>query len=152
MKRVVKESWKKIWEWLSNQIAIYFLGVNVESDIPENREEIIEQYSIVKWNMNRLYEGVDDEVMSERTLVVLHDLAERTRLQALRACGSSVTEYELRYMNGILRDMSVVVDELERLLHSVGNKDIRPYEDDRTLSYLLRKTKYAQTIPVVHNL
>lgn len=152
MKRVVKDSWKKILEWLFNKIAIFFLGVDVESEIPEYREDIIEQYSIVKWNMDRIYDGVDEELLSERTLVVLHDLAERTRLQALRACGSSVTEYELQYMNGILRDMSVAVEDLERLLHSVGNKDIRPYEDDRTLSYLVRKTKYAQTIPVVHNL
>lgn len=152
MKRVVKESWKKIWEWLSSQIAIYFLGIDMESDIPENREEIVEQYSIVKWNMDRIYNGVNEDLVSERTLAVLHDLAERTRLQALRACGSSVTKYELQYMNGILKDMSNAVEELERLLHSVGNKDIQPYEDDRTLSYLVRKTKYAQTIPVVHNL
>lgn len=152
MKRIVKESWKKIWEWFVNQIAIFFLGVDVDAEIPEYRDEIIEQYSIVKWNMDRLYNGVDEGILAERTILVLHDLADRTRLQALRACGSAITEYERKYMNGILIDMSNAVEELERLLHSVGNKDIRPYEDDRTLAYLVRKVKHAQNVPVVQNL
>lgn len=152
MKRIVKESWKKIWEWFVNQIAIFFLGVDVDAEIPEYRDEIIEQYSIVKWNMDRLYNGVDEDILAERTILVLHDLADRTRLQALRACGSAITEYERKYMNGILIDMSNAVEELERLLHSVGNKDIQPYEDDRTLAYLVRKVKHAQNVPVVQNL
>ena len=102
MRNVVKDSIRKLWESFLNWIKIFVFGTELSSEIPEYRECIIEQYSIVKWNMEKLYGGVG-YILDDRALTALHDLADRTRIQAMQACSSSITAYERQYMNGILR-------------------------------------------------
>lgn len=142
MRNVVKDSIRKLWESFLNWIKIFVFGTELSSEIPEYRENIIEQYSIVKWNMEKLYGGVG-YILDDRALTALHDLADRTRIQAMQACTSSITAYEKQYMNGILRDMTDVVDELEKILYSIDRRVFKK-EEDNVLQYIIDRAKYMK--------
>lgn len=142
MRNVVKDSIRKVWESFINWIKIFVFGTELSSDIPEYRECIIEQYSIVKWNMEKLYNGTES-MLDERALASLHDLADRTRIQAMQACSGSITAYERQYMNGILRDMTDAVDELEKILYSIDQRVFKR-EEDNVLQYIIDRAKYIK--------
>ena len=139
MRNVVKDSMRKLWESFLNWIKIFVFGTELSSEIPEYRECIIEQYSIVKWNVDKLYNG-SGKILDVMALRSLHDLADRTRIQAMQACTSSITAYEKQYMNGILRDMTDAVDELEKILYSI-DKSVFKREEDNVLQYIIDKAK-----------
>lgn len=142
MRNVVKDSIRKLWESFLNWIKIFMFGTELSSEIPEYRENIVEQYSIVKWNLNRIYNGTEN-VLDDRALTALHDLADRTRIQAMQACSSSITAYERQYMNGILRDMTDAVEELEKILYSIDHRVFKK-EDDNVLQYIIDRAKYMK--------
>lgn len=142
MRNVVKDSIRKLWESFLNWIKIFVFGTELSSEIPEYRECIIEQYSIVKWNMEKLYGGVG-YILDDRALTALHDLADRTRIQAMQACSSSITAYERQYMNGILRDMTDAVEELEKILYSIDRRVFKK-EEDNVLQYIIDRAKYMK--------
>lgn len=142
MRNVVKDSIRKLWESFLNWIKIFVFGTELSSEIPEYRECIIEQYSIVKWNVDKLYNG-SGKILDAMALRSLHDLADRTRIQAMQACTSSITAYEKQYMNGILRDMTDAVDELEKILYSI-DKSVFKREEDNVLQYIIAKAKYVK--------
>ena len=142
MRNVVKDSMRKLWESFLNWIKIFMFGTELSSEIPEYRENIVEQYSIVKWNLNRIYNGTEN-VLDDRALTALHDLADRTRIQAMQACSSSITAYERQYMNGILRDMTDAVDELEKVLYSIDHRVFKR-EEDNVLQYIIDRAKYMK--------
>lgn len=142
MRNVVKDSMRKLWESFLNWIKIFMFGTELSSEIPEYRECIIEQYSIVKWNMEKLYGGVG-YILDDRALTALHDLADRTRIQAMQACSSSITAYERQYMNGILIDMTDAVDELEKILYSIDHRVFKK-EEDNVLQYIIDRAKYMK--------
>ena len=142
MRNVVKDSMRKLWESFLNWIKIFVFGTELSSEIPEYRECIIEQYSIVKWNMEKLYGGVG-YILDDRALTTLHDLADRTRIQAMQACSSSITAYERQYMNGILRDMTDAVEELEKILYSIDHRVFKK-EEDNVLQYIIDRAKYMK--------
>ena len=142
MRNVVKDSIRKLWESFLNWIKIFMFGTELSSEIPEYRENIVEQYSIVKWNLNRIYNGTEN-VLDDRALTALHDLADRTRIQAMQACSSSITAYERQYMNGILRDMTDAVEELEKILYSIDHRVFKK-EEDNVLQYIIDRAKYMK--------
>lgn len=142
MRNVVKDSIRKLWESFLNWIKVFVFGTELSSEIPEYRENIIEQYSIVKWNMEKLYGGVG-YILDDRALTALHDLADRTRIQAMQACSSSITAYERQYMNGILRDMTDAVEELEKILYSIDHRVFKK-EEDNVLQYIIDRAKYMK--------
>lgn len=142
MRNVVKDSIRKLWESFLNWIKMFIFGTELSSEIPEYRECIIEQYSIVKWNMEKLYNGTES-VLDERALSSLHDLADRTRIQAMQACSGSITAYERQYMNGILRDMTDAVEELEKILYSIDHRVFKK-EEDNVLQYIIDRAKYIK--------
>ena len=142
MRNVVKDSIRKLWESFLNWIKIFMFGTELSSEIPEYRECIIEQYSIVKWNVDKLYNG-SGKMLDVMTLRSLHDLADRTRIQAMQACSSSITTYERQYMNGILRDMTDAVEELEKILYSIDRRVFKK-EEDNVLQYIIDRAKYMK--------
>lgn len=142
MRNVVKNNIRKLWESFLNWIKIFMFGTELSSEIPEYRENIIEQYSIVKWNLDRIYNGTET-MLDDRALTALHDLADRTRIQAMQACAGSITAYEKQYMNGILRDMTDAVDELEKILYSIDHRVFKK-EEDNVLQYIIDRAKYMK--------
>lgn len=138
----MKSKMKMLWEMIITWIKEYVYSG--EPVIDEFESTVINQYSVVKYNYERLFDNNENEDQFIQRVLLLMKCANETRLNALQACIEAVTTKERCYMNGILSEMTSVQDELEMILSKIDDKSIKHqliFEQDRTLNYIVSRDR-----------
>lgn len=145
MKNVVRKELGKIWDLFIKWILMFINGEEESIEATADTLTVINQYSIIKWNMNLIWNdasfNIDRHVLND-----LWGLTDLTRKMALNICCNSLSEYERRYMNGILKEMTDVQDQIEDLISKYGYTlvpAIDTLEQSRLARYTLAKMQYG---------
>lgn len=137
--KLVKTVMKLVWNFM-----VLFVNGTPEKDM--SSDPTVKQYIIAKSFYDKMYNDID-VTFNINDIKSLYTLVDTLRLEALKRCGSAISEEERKFMNGILLEMTEMADDLRETLlkngESIVSNEQLIIDQKRFVRYTMARVQWA---------